>query len=255
LLRAAIRENERFAALSKQELTKVFQLKSQIQKENKDGISSQSAEGLVRYRQQMKELIGEDNVYHQLTDALIVSLYYANNLPRAEQVARELAMAGKMIGDSSAELGRALSHLGFLLACQGKLQEADELLTKSVAINCLHPETQRFAYLDSVDRLAYLRLRQGQTIEAILFSGAAMSGYKRAMKTEECKVATAHFTWGMANLALQQKNEARKSLERFSELAKGKMVPDHPMVLEAQAALKRLNESALHAFDSQPHSK
>jgi hypothetical protein len=189
----------------------------------------------------MKELIGEGGVYHQLTDALIVSLCYANNLPRAEQLAREFAIAGKSIGESSSELGRALSQLGFLLACQGKLNEASELLTKSVEINYLHRDTQEFRFLDSIDRLAYLKLRQGEPVEAHLISGAAVSGYKRAMKTEECEVATALFTWGMANLALQQKDEARKSLERFRELLKGRIVPDHPMMLEAQAALKRLD--------------
>jgi len=241
-LRAAIRENGRLAALSDKERTQFFELKSRIENEFTNGVSYQSVERLARYREEMKELIGKEGEYRHLTEALIVSLYYANDLPRAEQLARELAMAGKSIGESSSELGSALAHLGFLLTHQGRLKEADELVTKGVEINAMHYETHDFPIVDSINRLAYVKLRQGQTIEALLISGAAMSGFKRAMNAEECKVATAHFTWGMANLALQQKDEGRRSLERFSELAKGKMVPDHPMVREAEAALKQLDQ-------------
>jgi hypothetical protein len=238
-LRATIRENERLATLSGIERTQFFQLKSRIENEYENRVS---VDDLARLREQVKELIGDHGVYHQLTEAIIVSLYSANDLRRAEQVAHELRGAGKSIGDSSSELGRALSHLGFLQACQGKLKEAGLLVTKGVEINYLHCDTQELFFLDSINRLAYVRLRQGQTVEALVISGAAMSSYKRAMKTEECEVPSAFFTWGMANLALGQKDEARRSLERFIEFSKGYLVPDHPMVLEAQAAVKRLQD-------------
>jgi hypothetical protein len=76
----------------------------------------------------------------------------------------------------------------------------------------------------------------------MIFSGAAVSGYPRALKTDDCEDILALFTWGMANAALQRKDAAQHALRRVDELSKGYLVPGHPVVLEAEAALKRLEE-------------
>jgi tetratricopeptide (TPR) repeat protein len=241
-LRVTIQEAERLVTLSSSERADLFRLKSRIEEANKDGVTFHSIQDLARCREQVKELLGKGPVYRQLTEALLVSHYLANDITRAHELALDLEETSKSIGVDSPEYGAALTNLGFVLTCRGQLKEADDVLQNAAAANVARYGTGGLPFLDSVNRLAYLKLCQGEAVEALLLSGAAVSGYPRAMKTEECKVASALFTWGMANAILRQNDEARKALRRFTELSKDQMVPNHPFMLEAASQLKSLGE-------------
>ena len=104
-------------------------------------------------------------------------------------------------------------------------------------------------FLDNLNNLALLKLRQGQPIEGFMLSWQATTGHSRLMRTTECEVPLAIFTWGLANAALGRMNDAAKSLEKFQHLSKDRLAPDHPYLVETAKLIDELNKKGSRTAD------
>jgi tetratricopeptide (TPR) repeat protein len=243
--RLIVQENERYAALSQQQVTDLQTMKSKIETELKDGISHHCLRTLASSRVQAKVLLGDGPTYRQISEAAVVSFYATGDLKSALGIAEELVDSAKWIGEGSPEYARAAIELGFLLTCQGDVTAAEPLLRRATEVNFQRFGPDGVPFYDSIGRLAYLKLKQGNALDALLYSGLCMGGMARATGKDECELAVPVLTWASACASLGQNGQAQKGLERFLELTKDHMVPDHPLIKEAKAQLKTLAAPAV----------
>ena len=191
-------------------------------------------------RQRLKALIGDGPTYWHVSEATATGYYLADNIPLAVKVARESLATAESVGQESPEYARAATNLGFLLTWENDLKEADRLLRKAAEVNLNTYGLDGLPYYETLDRLAFLKLRQGNAIEAFVLGREAAAGIMRVMKTEDCKFASVIFTCGMASVSLHRRDDAKSALLKFQELANGRMKPDHPLLFETRESLKRL---------------
>jgi tetratricopeptide (TPR) repeat protein len=238
--RLGLQESERNSSLSPEQVADLQAMRNAVEGVTMGGISLHCLRTLACSRVQTKLLLGDGPAYRQISEAAVVSHYAAGDLRNAIAIAEELVDSAKWIGEESPEYARAAMELGFLLTCQGDLGTAERLLRRATEVS-LKRHGQAAPFYDCIGRLAYLKLKQGNALEALLYSGFCMGGLAAVTGKEECELALPVLTWGKAYASLGENDQSKRALERFLELSKDHMVPNHPLIVEATAELKRLS--------------